>query len=299
MKRSVLSCVGWALAAIGSAATLPAPSASAEDAKPAKVLMLTQSKGFTHGSVRRPDKEKLAPAEVAMIQLGQQTGLFEVTCTQDAEADFTKENLAKYDVVMLYTTGPMNKPNKAENLPIDHEAFEYLLNEWLPQPGHGFIGFHSATDTGADYEPYWDLIGGSFNGHPWGSGSTVTFTVHDPDHPGVKPFGAEFEIKDEIYQYSHWLPEKVRVLASLDMAKTSLKKPYHVPLIWVKEVGQGKMYYTNLGHNETTWTNKTFLDSVTGAMKWIRGLEKGSAKPNPEVSKAQDEKSKADAGDAK
>ncbi len=32
-----------------------------------------------------------------MIQLGQQTGLFDVTCTQDAEADFTKENLAKYE----------------------------------------------------------------------------------------------------------------------------------------------------------------------------------------------------------
>lgn len=277
------------------------PAASAEDAKPAKarVLMLTQSKGFMHGSVRRPEKEKLSASEVAMIQLGQQTELFEVTCTQDAAADFTKENLKNFDVVMLYTTGPMNNADPSKNLPIAHETFEYLLKEWLPQRGHGFIGFHSATDTGADYEPYWDLIGGSFNGHPWGSGSTVSIIVHDVDHPGVKAFGPEFEIKDEIYQYSHWQPEKVRVLASLNMAKTSLKKPYHVPVIWVKEVGQGKMYYSNLGHNETTWTNKAFLDSVTGAMKWIRGLETGSAKPNPELSKSWDEKSKTDAGDAK
>lgn len=294
MSLSDLSRLGCALLATALTAAVLSPVASAEDAKPAKakVLMLTQSKGFTHGSVRRPDKEKLAASEVAMIQLGQQTGLFDVTCTQDAEADFTKENLAKYDVVMLYTTGPMNNADKSKNLPIPHDAFEYLLKEWLPQKGHGFIGFHSATDTGADYEPYWDLIGGSFNGHPWGSGSTVSITVHDPDHPGVKAFGAEFEIKDEIYQYSHWQPEKVRVLASLNMAKTSLKKPYHVPVIWVKEVGQGKMYYSNLGHNETTWTNKAFLDSVTGAMKWIRGIESGSAKPNPELSKAWDEKSK-------
>lgn len=257
--------------------------------KKARVLMLTQSKGFQHGSVRRP-KDSLAPAEIAMTQLGQQSGLFDVVCTQEADKDFTKENLQKYDIVMLYTTG---------HLPIAEADFDYFLNDWLKQPGHGVIGFHSATDTYGEFKPYWDMIGGTFHGHPWGSGSTVTVTVHEPDHPGVKAYGSEFVIKDEIYQYKNWQPEKVRVLASLNMAKTELKKPYHVPLIWVKEWGQGKIYYNNLGHNEATWANKTFLESVVGAVKWIRGAEKGNATPNPELSKAQEEKAKADAGDAK
>ena len=73
-----------------------------------------------------------------MTQLGQQTGLFQVHCTQDAAADFTRENLKNYDIVMFYTTG---------DLPIKHEDLEYFLNDWLKQKGHGFIGFHSATDT--------------------------------------------------------------------------------------------------------------------------------------------------------
>ena len=51
--------------------------------KPARVLFVTQSIGYRHGSVTRPDGE-LAPAEIAMIQLGQQTGRFEVDCTQDS-----------------------------------------------------------------------------------------------------------------------------------------------------------------------------------------------------------------------
>ncbi|MCH9792212.1 MAG: ThuA domain-containing protein, partial [Planctomycetes bacterium] len=143
----------------------------AETAK-TRILMLTQSKGYTHGSVKR-DKQKLAPAEIAMIQLGKQSGLFSVDCTQDAAADFTKENLQNYDMVMFYTTGM---------LPIKEADMQYFLNDWLKQKGHGFIGFHSATDTYKTYKPYWDMIGGSFNGHPWNSNNTVTITVHNTDH---------------------------------------------------------------------------------------------------------------------
>ena len=64
---------------------------SAEEKK-AKVLFVSQSAGFRHGSVNR-GKNELAPAEIAMTQLGQQTGLFDVHCTQDCAADFTKDNL--------------------------------------------------------------------------------------------------------------------------------------------------------------------------------------------------------------
>jgi len=251
-----------------------------------KVLFVTQSIGYKHSSVTRP-RETLAPAEIAMTQLGQQTGLFEVHCTQDCAADFTRENLKNYDMVMFYTTG---------DLPIKHGDLEYFVNDWLKQKGHGFVGFHSATDTYHNTEPYWDMIGGTFNGHPWGSHTTVTITVDDPNHPASRPFGNEFKIKDEIYQYKHWQPEKVHVLMSLNMEQCKPKKPYQVPIAWVKDFGQGKVFYTNLGHNEATWTNKRFLKSVEGGIRWVLDLEKGDATPNPEVSKAEDEKAKAAAG---
>jgi hypothetical protein len=254
--------------------------------KKARVLMITQSKGFEHGSVKRKGEE-LAPAEVAMIQLGQQSGLFTVDASQDAAADFTKENLQKYDIVMFYTTG---------DLPIKEGALEYFLNDWLKQKGHGFIGFHSASDTYHEYKPYWDMVGGTFNGHPWNANAKVTITVHDPEFPAMQPFGKEFEFTDEIYQYKNWQPEKVKVLMSLNMAKTDLKKPYHVPVAWAKAWGNGKVYYNNLGHNERTWTDSRFLESTQQAVRWILGLEEGDATPNPKLSQAQDEKAKRDAG---
>ncbi len=266
----------------------PAGAADVATAKKARMLMVTQSKGFKHGSVNRP-AGKLAPAEIAITQLGQTSGLFTVDCTQEVDKDFTKDNLKNYDLVFFYTTG---------NLGIPEETLSYFFNDWLKQKGHGFIGAHSATDTYGDYKPYWDMVGGTFNGHPWGSGETVTITVHDTKHPASLPWGEEFQIKDEIYQYKNWQPEKVHVLMSLNMAKCKTKKPYHVPVSWVKNYGDGRIFYTNLGHNESTWANKQFIDSMEHGIKWVLGQEPGDATPNPELSKAQDEKAKADAEQA-
>ncbi len=282
-------------AAVAWAALVLAPFiASADDddaAKPAsRILFVTQSRGFEHSSVHRQDGQ-LAPAEVALTQLGQQTGLFEVDCTQDCESDFTKENLANYDIVAFYTT---------LDLPIADEDREYFFKEWLPQEGHGVLGFHSAGDTYHDYEPYWDMMGGTFIGHPWNAGNTVTMTIHEPDNALMSSFGAEFVIQDEIYMYRHWQPEKVRVLMSLNYAGSptgstiNTEHGYHVPVCWIKDYGDGRVYYNNLGHNETSWANEAYLDSITQAVHWIRGEIEVDATPNPEVSAAQEEKAQAD-----
>ena len=278
-------------------------STAAEEEKssePSRVLFLTQSAGFKHGSVTRAEG-KLAPAEIALKQLGQQTGLFTVDATQDSAADFTPENLAKYDIVAFYTTG---------DLPIPEANRDYFFNEWLPAEGHGVIGFHSAMDTYHNYESFWDMIGGTFIGHAWNAGSTVTMRVHEPENPLMQPFAENATLpadsygdpgyvqQDEIYQYRHWQPEKVRVLMSLDYSASPTNKGvpvqfgYHVPIAWMKTIGQGKVYCNNLGHREDTWTNAAMLDSVTAAVKWMRGDIEIDATPNPDVSAKQEQKAR-------
>ncbi|MDA1015576.1 MAG: ThuA domain-containing protein, partial [Planctomycetota bacterium] len=66
MKRmlGLLLVIGW----VGSLVPL-GETASAADAKASKILMVTQSAGFRHGSVNRR-QNSLAPAEIAMTQLG-------------------------------------------------------------------------------------------------------------------------------------------------------------------------------------------------------------------------------------
>ena len=254
--------------------------------KPVRLLMVSQSAGFRHGSVTRKNNN-LSPAERAIKEMGVTSGLYRADCTQDCAKDFTKAKLQQYDIVLFYTTG---------KLPIKSEDLDYFFNDWLKQKGHGFIGTHSAADTYKDYKPYWDMIGGSFDGHPWGANSTVTITVHDRNHPVSKPWGNEFTIKDEIYKFRNWQPEKVHVLMSLNMAKTKLKKPYHVPIAWVKEYGQGRVLHMSLGHREDVWTNSTYQSSLLGGVRWMLHLAEGDATPNPELSKAEEAKAAKDAG---
>ena len=259
------------------------PPLQAEDAKPARVLMVTQSAGFVHGAVKRKGR-KLAPAERALTELGISSNVFRVNCTQDCAQDFTKERLQHYDIVFFYTSG---------NLPIAKKNMDYFLNVWLKQKGHGFVGAHSAADTFQEYQPYWDMIGGTFNGHPWGAGATVTLTVHDKRHPASQPWGDEVTLTDEVYRFKNWQPNKVRVLMSLNMAKTARKEPCHVPILWVKEYGQGKVMHMSLGHREDVWTNEKYMASLLGGMKWILGQLDGDATPNPKLSAEEEKKARA------
>jgi uncharacterized protein len=290
--RSFLSRLSkWRPAAAGlvclplALGLLAAGTARGADApkKTGRILMLTQSAGFKHGSVSRQG-DKLSPAEQAITELGISSGVFRVDCTQDA-ASITKEQLDDHDIVFFYTTG---------NLPFKDEVRDYLFKDWVKRKGHGFIGTHSAADTYHDYEPYWEMLGGTFDGHPWGSGEKVTVTVHDQQHPVSKPWGPEFEIQDEIYKFKHWQPEKVRVLMSLNMEKTGHKEPYHVPVAWVKDFGDGHVLHMSLGHNESVWANPLYMQSLLGGVNWILGNEKADATPNPELSAAQEAKAKAD-----
>src|SRR5712671_3658336 len=80
-RRLIMHQIGWRnwlLCAVGM--TLTAFSARAADLP--KVLFLTQSKGFQHSVVKRPDPQTLAHAEKILTEICK--GAFDVECTQDA-----------------------------------------------------------------------------------------------------------------------------------------------------------------------------------------------------------------------
>src|SRR5262245_922633 len=122
----VLVGAGVCIVSSGSSAI----RAETQAGKKARMLMVTTSRTFTHGPVKR-EKEQLAPAEVAVTQLGQSSGLFTVDCTQDPVKDFTPENLQNYDVVFFYTQGP--------DMEIPKENMELFLNTLLKQKGNGYF----------------------------------------------------------------------------------------------------------------------------------------------------------------
>jgi uncharacterized protein len=247
---------------------------------PKKILVITESKGFMHSVVKRPTNGELCLVEKALQEIGASSGVFETVNSQNAIEALTRDNLQKFDALFFYTTGailPAGEPREA--------LLEFVKS------GKGFIGAHSATDTFADFKGYVSFINGNFDGHPWNAGETCGFTNHEPSHPIVKMWPAEFKFKDEIYQYKGYDPNAVRVLLSLNMADTKTKGGYHVPVCWVREYGDGRLFYTNLGHNESTWKDERYREHMLAGIKWSLKLIDGPARPNPAVQAVENAKS--------
>ena len=248
-------------------------------AAPKKILVITESKGFRHDVVKRPTNGQLCIVEKALQEIGKNSGVFETVNSQNAIEALTRDNLKKFDGLFFYTTGAI--------LP-EGEPREALLE--FVKLGKGFVGVHSATDTFAEFKPYVSFINGNFDGHPWNAGETCAFTNHEPTHATVKMWPAEFKLKDEIYQYKGYDPKAVRVLLSLNMADTKTKGGYHVPVCWVRDYGDGRLFYTNLGHNPSTWTDERYREHLLEGFKWSLKLIDGPAKANPEVQAVENAK---------
>lgn len=267
--------LGLIVMAFAACATRPAvPDA------PLRVLYLSQSVGFVHETVRRPDDgvstAGLAPSEIALQQMGQAGG-FSVELTQDAR-DITPALLSELDVLVVSTTGP---------LPIDHATWSALAA--AVEAGRlGVVGIHSAADTQLDFEggreAWTRFLGGQFDGHPWMEGAPIRLTNLEPDHPLASMWPDGTAYAEEIYQYEGFAPASVRVLQSLDMRGDPLRRAHPVPVTWIKRIGEGRLFYTNLGHTPSTWDDPRFRDQIITAVRWAGGhLDNIPDTPNPDA----------------
>ncbi len=220
-----------------------------------RLLYLTLSAGFKHTSV--------APSRTIVQEIGEKSGTFDTTVTEDV-TPFTRENLKDYDAVMFYTTG---------ELPMTDEQKKAFID--FIRSGHGFIGVHSATDTFYMWSDYADLIGGYFTGHPWHQ--LVTVDVIDPASPIVGFLGKSFQINDEIYQITDFRADTSHVLLKLDPSSVDLKKPgvfrryYGWPLAWTRRYGEGRVFYTALGHEEAVWKDQRYQTLLLNGIQWVMG----------------------------
>ena len=217
-----------------------------------RILYFTHSAGYRH--------EVIPLSQAILKQVGENSGMFEVTSTEDI-SEFAIGNLQRYDAVIFYTSGelPMSGAQKAA-----------LLD--FVRSGHGFIGIHSATDTFYKWPSYLELIGGYFDGHPWHQ--AVRIEVADPSNSLVSFLGASLEINDEIYQIRDFDDRGSHVLLRLDETSVDLtragvhRRPYGWPLVWTRSYGQGRVFYTALGHEGAIWRDSRYQRVLLNAILW-------------------------------
>lgn len=226
-----------------------------------RILMFYRCEGFIHTSIPY--------ANLAMQETAKSTGAFEVDLADTYDV-FTKENLAKYDCILLNNTTHMKFPSQEQE-----KAFLEFVNS-----GKGLAGFHAASDNFGAHPQCCALVGGQFNGHPWGAGGTWAFKLDDPGHTLNKAFAEKgFWHHDEIYQYkpeSYQGPEVLRLLVSLDMSKEAVSGrikdgPREVPVSWVRRAGKGRVFYTNFGHREDTFWNPVILQHMCDGIQYALG----------------------------
>ncbi len=222
--------------------------------------------------------------------IGQQTKAYEFTATDDP-AHFTYENLAQYDAILL------NNSTDFETF-LTKEQREAFLD--FVKSGKGLIGIHGGSDACKKWKEGAQAIGGVFGSHPWSASGEWAIKVESTLHPLNGAWGGKGDlIRDEIYQYhpGTFSRERSRVLLSLDMSKQrnfqgsgiskkqakDLKADGDHPIAWIHELGQGRVFYSNFGHNHFTYWNPKILQHFLDGIQYALGDLPADATPSAKL----------------
>ncbi len=243
------SVAGAALSAgVALLAGAGVPWAVAAGPEPARLLLVTVTKGYRHESIPRLAER--------IERLGRDSGLFGVdSAGTDGElgAKTTADALKAYDgVVFNNTTG---------DLPLaDREAFL----AWI-ESGKALVGIHAAADTFHGWPAFIKLLGAEFDYHR--EQAKVQVLIDDPKHPATEGLVAPIELFDEIYLYKNFDRARVHMLLSLDRHPNT-GEPGFYPLAWTREQGKGRVFYTGPGHRDEVVQADWFGRHLLGGIRW-------------------------------
>lgn len=261
---------------------------------PRRILIVSSTAGYRHPSI--------PTGKVALTKLGQSTGAYE-TVVSDDPANFEPEVLKTFDsVLLLSTTQNFFMPHHKQRENFTNEEWHALalrqnrlmdnLVAYVEQGG-GLVGIHAATDSCYGHKAYGEMIGGYFNGHPWNAHNRVVINVEDPEHAVNKPvFGdqADFEIVEEIYQFREepYSRERLRVLLGVDVERSDKveglkRKDGDYPVAWVQSVGEGRVFYSSIGHNHSMFSKPLVLNHYLAGIQFACGDLKADTTPSAQI----------------
>ncbi|HEY8749297.1 MAG TPA: ThuA domain-containing protein [Tepidisphaeraceae bacterium] len=282
-RRELLKGAGIATAGLLASPLLNWASAQGQTKK---MLFFSRSQTYEHSAITRPkkDQEAMSFAEKFMIDFGKKVNL-EVTCSKDGGL-FTAEGLAKFDVIMFYTTGQLEKPGDpkngaSNNKPMPEGGKQALLDAIAG--GKGFLGVHSATDTWdknpGPVDPYIKMIGGEFVIHHQQEKCEIQAIEHNW---GTIKDLQTFTKNEEWYRLHNIAPD-LHVIA-VQNTKSMKQKEYNAldpyPETWARKHGKGRVFYTSMGHREDVWASDEFQNVLQGGLNFVAGKGDAELKPN-------------------
>lgn len=210
-----------------------------------RLLVWTRTADYRHDSI---------PAGVAALR---SLGCFEIDHSEDPAA--LEAPLDRYAaVVFLSTSGEVLTPAGRARLAAYVEG------------GGGFVGVHAAACTEYTWPYYGDLLGARFARHPAYQPGRVL--VEDRDHPATRHLPAVWQFTDEWYDFRANPRGAVRVLAAGDESSyEGGGMGGDHPLVWCREQGAGRVFYTALGHAAEAYQDPAFRAHLRGGIAWAAG----------------------------
>ncbi len=248
-----------------------------------KLLFFTKSAGFEHSVIRR-DGDQPAYAERIMTELGAKHG-FDVTCSKDGRV--FDHDYAEFDAFFFYTTGDLTQEGTDRHPAMSEKGKENLLE--AVRSGKGFGGSHCASDTfhskgpaaenQENPDPYIQMIGGEFIRH--GEQQEAMMKVVSPSFPGLDSAGQGFRMHEEWYSLKNFAPDMhvILVQETMGMRNKDYDRP-PFPATWARMHGDGRVFYTSMGHREDVWQNPTFQSILVGGLHWMLRMTDAEVTPN-------------------
>ena len=226
-----------------------------------KALVFSKTLMFRHASITN--------GIAAIKQLGAENG-FAVDATEDADW-FTTTNLAKFKVVIFLST--------SGNILNDEQqtAFRNFIDR-----GGGVVAIHAAVAGDVATEGSWPWYGEALCARFTNHSAVVQATVQieDRQNPSTSPLPERWVRKDEWYNFIQSPRGWARVLAALDETtyKGGTMGQDH-PVVWCKKQGNGRIWYTALGHTEASFSETLFLRHLLGGIQAAAGVKRADFKP--------------------
>lgn len=185
----------------------------------------------------------------------------EVSDTLDAFRDVDKlKQLAL--IVPIWTMGSI----KGEQLTPVCEAVK---------SGVGIGGCHGGMCDSFRNETEWQFMtGGQWVAHPGNAGVTYKVNITVPDH-FITQGTTDFDVTSEQY-YLHTDPAN-KILATTRFPVADgphvTNGEVHMPVLWTKMYGQGRVFYSSLGHVAATVAEPNPLHLLTRGLLWAAHAE--------------------------
>jgi uncharacterized protein len=180
---------------------------------------------------------------------------FEVTLSDTLDSFLDEEKVKSYSVLIpVWTMGTVTK-----------EQFENI--EKAVSSGVGLAGWHGGMcDSFRSHVDYQWMTGGQFMAHPRGI-RPYTVRITRPTDPIMQGI-SDFEMNSE--QYYMLVDPNMDMLAEtvFDLPEMPWLHKNRMPVVWKRMWGQGRVFYSSLGHNAADFASPIVRQIMTRGILW-------------------------------